>query len=257
MGERLNGKVALVTGIGAGIGQSCALRFAKEGASVFGCDISTERALQTVEAARADGLALDSCLPVDLIKPADVQRSVEAVLRRHGRIDILVNAAAINPQFSPFAAMSYEDIWIPTLVGEADIVFLMCQAVWPHLVSGGGGSIINFASLAASRGSEMAGMLAHCAGKGAVLSMTRQLAIEGGPHAIRVNSIAPGLVATMATSSQGLTRGEPRERIAAGIPLRRIGEPDDVAYCALYLASDESRWVTGANIAVDGGETAK
>jgi NAD(P)-dependent dehydrogenase (short-subunit alcohol dehydrogenase family) len=86
--------------------------------------------------------------------------------------------------------------------------------------------------------------------------MTRQLAIEGGPHKIRANSIAPGLVATMATSSQGLTQGERRDSIAANIPLRRIGEPEDIAYCALYLASDEASWVTGTSIAVDGGETA-
>ena len=87
--------------------------------------------------------------------------------------------------------------------------------------------------------------------------MTRQLAVEGGPHKIRVNSIAPGLVATLATASQGLTQGERRDRIAANIPLRRIGEPEDIAYCALYLASDEASWVTGTNIAVDGGETAR
>ena len=86
--------------------------------------------------------------------------------------------------------------------------------------------------------------------------MTRQLAVEGGPHKIRVNSIAPGLVATMATASQGLTQAERRDRIAANIPLRRIGKPEDIAYCALYLASDEASWVTGTNISVDGGESA-
>jgi len=89
-----------------------------------------------------------------------------------------------------------------------------------------------------------------------VLAMTRQLAVEGGIHNIRANTIAPGLVATMATASQGFTAGENSERIAASIPLRRIGKPEDIAYCALYLASDEASWVTGTNIAVDGGTTA-
>jgi NAD(P)-dependent dehydrogenase (short-subunit alcohol dehydrogenase family) len=257
MSDRLAGKVALVTGIGAGIGRGCALVFAREGATVFGCDIDADRALQTVATARAAGFALDSAHPVDLTKPADVQLCVDQVIQRHGRIDVLVNAAAINPQFASVAQMSYEQIWVPTMVGEVDIVFLMCQAAWPHMVAGGGGSIVNFASVAALRGTGMAGMLAHCAGKGAVLAMTRQLAVEGGPHRIRVNSIAPGLVATLATSSQGLTQGPQRERIAANIPLGRIGEPEDIACCALYLASNEASWVTGTNIVVDGGETAQ
>jgi NAD(P)-dependent dehydrogenase (short-subunit alcohol dehydrogenase family) len=256
MTERLAGKIALVTGIGAGIGRGCALVFAREGATVFGCDIDADRTLATVTAARDAGFAMDSAHPVDLTRPADVQRCIDQVIRRHGRIDVLINAAAINPQFAPVAQMSYERLWVPTMIGEADIVFLMCKMAWPHLVAGGGASIVNFASVAALRGTDMGGMLAHCAGKGAVLAMTRQLAIEGGPFKIRANSIAPGLVATMATASQGLTEGETRDRIAANIPLRRIGSPEDIAYCALYLASDEASWVTGTNITVDGGETA-
>jgi NAD(P)-dependent dehydrogenase (short-subunit alcohol dehydrogenase family) len=255
--QRLVGKVALVTGVGAGIGRGCALLFAREGAAVFGCDIDAARASATMVSAHAAGGRMESTAPVDLTVPADVERCVAEVMHRHGRIDVLVNAAAINPQFAPIADMSYEGLWVPTMIGEADIVFLMCKAVWPHLLAGGGASIINFASVAALRGTEIAGMLAHCAGKGAVLAMTRQLAVEGGPHNIRVNSIAPGLVATLATASQGLTEGDRRDRIAAHIPLRRIGQPEDIAYCALYLASDESSWVTGANITVDGGTTAR
>jgi NAD(P)-dependent dehydrogenase (short-subunit alcohol dehydrogenase family) len=256
MTNRLASKIALITGTGAGIGRGCALSFARAGATVFGCDIDANRGLATVTAAREAGFAMDSATPADLTKPADVQRCVDQAIERYGRIDIVVNAAAINPQFAPLAQMDYESIWVRTMVGEADIVFLMCKAVWPHLVAGGGGAIVNFASLAALRGTEMAGMLAHSAGKGAVLAMTRQMAIEGGPRGIRVNSISPGLVATMATASQGLTQGEPRDRIAAKIPLRRIGQPEDIAACALYLASDEASWVTGSNITVDGGESA-
>jgi len=256
MTNRLAGKVALVTGIGAGIGRGCALIFAREGATVFGCDIDSARASATVAAAQMAGLAIESAHPIDLTQPADVQRCVDQVIKRHGRIDVLVNAGAINPQFAPVSEMSYERLWVPTMVGEVDIVFLMCKAVWPHMMVGGGGSIINFASVAALRGTDIGGMLAHCAGKGAVLAMTRQLAVEGGMHNIRANTIAPGLVATMATASQGLTEGEKHDRVAAGIPLKRIGEPEDIAYCALYLASDEASWVTGTNITVDGGTTA-
>jgi NAD(P)-dependent dehydrogenase (short-subunit alcohol dehydrogenase family) len=256
MAGRLAAKVALVTGIGAGIGRACALLFAREGATVFGCDIDAVRAAETVATASEAGLSLESLHPIDLTRSADVQRCVDQVLARHGRIDVVVNAGAINPQFAPVQEMSYERIWVPTLMGEADIVFLMCKAVWPHLIAGGGGSIVNFSSVVAQRGSEFAGMLAHCAGKGAVLAMTRQLAVEGGVHNIRANTIAPGLVASLATASQGFTEGAARDRIAASIPLRRIGKPEDIAYCALYLASDEAAWVTGANFAVDGGTTA-
>ncbi len=253
MTGRLAGKIALVTGVGAGIGRGCALRFAQEGARVVGCDINSERAALTVADALAASTPIDCIAPVDLTKPDDVQRCVNEVLQRHGRIDIVVNAGAINPQFAPVAEMGYERIWTPTMVGEVDIVFLMCRAVWPHLVAAGGGSIVNFASVAAHRGTPFAGMLAHSAGKGAVLAMTRQLAVEGAAHQIRANSISPGLVATMATSSQGLTEGEGGKRAAAHIPLGRIGQPADIANCALYLASDEAGWVTGTNITVDGG----
>jgi len=256
MTNRLAGKVALVSGIGAGIGRECALIFAREGATVFGCDIDAVRAEATVAAAQSAGFSMQSAHPIDLTKPLDVQRCVDQAIKRHGRIDVLVNAGAINPQFAPVSEMSYEQLWVPTMVGEVDLVFLMCKAVWPHLLAGGGGSIINFASVAALRGTKFAGMLAHSAGKGAVLAMTRQLAVEGGIHNIRANTIAPGLVATMATASQGLTEGQNRDRMAAGIPLQRIGKPEDIAYCALYLASDEASWVTGTNITVDGGTTA-
>jgi NAD(P)-dependent dehydrogenase (short-subunit alcohol dehydrogenase family) len=253
---RLSGKVALVTGIGAGIGRECAMMFAREGAIVMGCDIDASRAQSTVDAAKFSGLTLDSLHPIDLTKPMEVQKVVDGLIQRHGRIDVLVNAGAINPQFAAVPDMSYEDIWVPTMVGEVDLVFLMCKAVWPHLVTAGGGSIVNFASVAALRGTHFAGMVAHSAGKGAVLSMTRQLAVEGAAHRIRANTISPGLIATMATASQGLTEGEASQRIAASIPLGRIGKPSDIAYCAVYLASEESSWVTGINISIDGGTTA-
>jgi NAD(P)-dependent dehydrogenase (short-subunit alcohol dehydrogenase family) len=121
------------------------------------------------------------------------------------------------------------------------------------MVAAGGGSIINFASVNALRGSANMGMVAHCAGKAAVLAMSRQIAIEGGPHGIRCNSIAPGMVRTAATASAGASSGAIATRILERLIIKRLGEPDDIAYCALYLASDESRWVTGANFSIDGG----
>lgn len=256
MAGRLAGKVACVTGIGAGIGRGCALMFAREGATVIGCDIDPNTAAATLATARQAGLALDSLHPIDMTKREDVRRYVRHAADKHGKIDILVNAGAINPQFAPVDKMDYDDIWVRTMVGETDLVFLACQEAWPHLKASGHASIINFASVVAFRASAFAGMLAHCAGKGAVLAMTRQLALEGASHKIRANTIAPGLVVTLATSSAGMTEGERRQRIIERIPLGRLGEPEDIAYCAVFLASDESSWITGQNFTVDGGTTA-
>jgi len=255
MADRLAGKLALVTGIGAGIGQGVALRFAAEGAQVIGCDIVADAAERTVDLARKAGTPIRSIHPVDLTHPDDVARCISEA-SAEGRIDALVNAAAIQPHMARIDAMDYETEFRPTITGEVDLVFLTCQAAWPYLAKSGSASIINFASVNAFRASRALAMTAHCAGKGAVLSMSRQLAVEGGPHGIRVNTIAPGLVQTSATQAAGATTGDLAADLAARTLLGRLGEPDDIAWCAVYLASDEARWVTGANFSIDGGVTA-
>lgn len=251
--SRLSGKIALVTGIAAGIGRGCALMFARHGATVIGCDISASGSQDTVAAARAEGLELDCVAPIDLTRPAEVQRYIDHAVSRHGRIDVLLNAAAIQPHMARMAEVDYERQWIPTMVGEVDIVVLACKAAWPHLLKSGNASIINFASVAAFRASQNMGMGPHCAGKAAVLALTRQLAIEGGPS-IRANSIAPGMVVTPATQAAGASVPGPiRDAILARVPMGRLGQPEDIAWCAVFLASDESAWITGANFPVDGG----
>ncbi|MEO3855430.1 SDR family oxidoreductase [Acrocarpospora sp. B8E8] len=256
MADRLAGKVALVTGIGAGIGQGIALRFAAEGATVLGCDINPATAEATVAQAAERGTPLRSLHPIDLTRPEDARRYVQAAADEYGRVDVLVNAGAIPPHMAGIGEMDYETQWRPTIAGEVDLVFLACQAAWPWLIRSGNASIINFASVNSSRGSRHLAMVAHCAAKGAVQSMTRQLAVEGGPHGIRANSIAPGLIQTAATASAGLTTGDLAATVTARTLLGRLGVPDDIAWCAVYLASDEANWATGATFSVDGGVTA-
>jgi NAD(P)-dependent dehydrogenase (short-subunit alcohol dehydrogenase family) len=256
MSERLSGKVAVVTGIGSGIGRGCALRFASEGAFVIGTDINGLAAERTVQDARDQGFVVSSIHPLDLTVPLDVAHFLAEATHGRDSIDVLVNAGAIEPRMATTELMDFETEWRPTIAGELDLVFLACQAAWPYLKASGSSSIINFASVNSFRGSRHLGMVAHTAGKGAVLSMTRQLAIEGGPFGIRANTIAPGLVQTGATAAAGATTGPVAEALSARTLLGRLGVPDDIAWCATYLASDEAKWVTGANFTIDGGVTA-
>ena len=251
--HRLAGKIAVVTGIGSGIGKGCALMFARQGATVVGCDISAAAAAATVAEAHALGLQLHSYAPLDLTDPERVEELFADVERRFGGLDILLNAAAMAV-FAWIEDMRYSD-WQKTLTGELDIVFLACKAAWPYLIRRGGGSIINFASANAYVALKGSPALAHCAGKGGVLAMTRQLAMEGGPHNIRANTIAPGMIVTGATKPV-LEQPGFIENVLEKKMLKRVGQPEDIAWCATYLASEEASWVTGSDFSVDGGATA-
>lgn len=254
MSDRLKGKVAVVTGAGGlGLGQGCALAFGREGADVVGCDIDQALADETLALARAEGLSYESFV-ADLTDPAANDLLMARAVDRFGGLDILVTAAAFV-EFAGIEEFDYEKHWKRTLQGELDLVFLPCKAAWPHLKARGGGSIINFAS-ANAYVSMPFGALAHCATKGGVLAMTRQLAMEGAKHHIRANTISPALIVSKHTKERLDNEPGFRELVLESIMLDRLGTPEDIGHCAVYLASDESSWVTGSDIRVDGGATA-
>jgi meso-butanediol dehydrogenase/(S,S)-butanediol dehydrogenase/diacetyl reductase len=253
MEKSLEGKIAFITGTSGGQGRAAALAFAAQGAIVVGCDL-TAGTHETEELVRASNGQMHSTSGVDLGDPDQARRWVDEGVAEHGGIDVLYNNASAA-RFGSIATMSDDD-WRGCLRNELDLVFYSCRAAWPHLVARGGGSIINTASVVAvSAMVQTPGCFAHAAAKGAVVAMTRELAVEGGAVGIRANCISPGIIESPATAGI-LEKPVIRDGHLSAVMIKRIGQPEDVASAALYLASDASSWVTGTNMIVDGGFTA-
>jgi NAD(P)-dependent dehydrogenase (short-subunit alcohol dehydrogenase family) len=247
---RLTGKVALITGIGGGMGRQAAITFAREGAKVVGCDLFADGADETVRMVRAAGGEIENFAPVDLSDAAAAARWVEDAAAVFGGVDILYNNAS-TPRFGPIDSLSIED-WDFTIDNELNLVFYVTKAAWPHLIARRG-VVINVGSIAGTRGVEFMAQNAHGTAKAGVINLTQQLAVEGGKHGVRVVCVSPGFTVTPSTAWLVESGPQPFKDNIARIPLGRVGQPEDVVNAALFLASDEATWITGINLVVDGG----
>lgn len=246
---RLKGKVALITGTGGGQGRVAALRFAREGALVVGCDTNAAEHQITADLLSEEGFTLYGSAPVDLGDHEQAKAWVEAAVAEFGKIDILYNNASAA-RFAPVQDMTIED-WHFTIRNEVDLLFYTTKYAWSHLAEQKG-VIINVSSTAAWGGSKVAGISAHSAAKGAVVSFTRQLAVEGAPVGIRAVSLSPGFIATPGTAAF-MENPVARAALLDGVLMDRPGEPEEVVSMAVFVASGEASFITGTDIVIDGG----
>jgi NAD(P)-dependent dehydrogenase (short-subunit alcohol dehydrogenase family) len=249
---QLADKVALITGAASGIGREAALLFAREGARVVVVDIS-EKGQETAEAIRRAG-GQAHFVQADVSKAQDAERMISEAERVFGRLEILFNNAGISHAEDDDAIRTSEAVWDLTFAVNVKGVFLGCKYGIPALRRAGGGSIINTASFVAFMGAATP-QLAYTASKGAVLSMTRELAVIHAREGIRVNALCPGPLQTELLMKY-LDTPEKRQRRLVHIPMGRFGQAAEIAQAALYLASPASSFMTGAALLVDGGITA-
>lgn len=246
--NNLDGKIALITGTGGGLGREAALRFAEQGATIVGCDVNADAQQQTRQLMQENGYTFIGHDQVDLGDPQQAKAWIDSAASRFGKIDILFNNASAA-RFAPIEELSVED-WYYTTRNELDLVFFASKFAWPYLK--GHGVILNMGSTAAWVGSTTAGKTAHSATKGGVVALTRQLAAEGAGVGIRAVSISPGFIKTPGTAAF-VDNPAIRQKLLNGVLLNRPGEPQDVIAMALFLASDAASFITGADFVIDGG----
>ncbi len=256
---RLEGKIALITGAAGGQGQAAAHRFAAEGAKVALTDIDADKLDAVAASVRSNGGAVFA-QAADIAEPASVEAMVAAALNTFGRLDILYNNAGINTGGSAPADRDTEltalsiETWNKVIAVNLTGTFLCSKYAIPAIVAAGGGSVINLSSTAALVGGKVSGH-AYAASKGGIVSMTKAMAAAYADDNVRVNAICPGSLDFIMVN--GIPRDDARlEMLTSRFPLKRLGTVDDVMHLAVFLASDESTWITGAAIPLDGGMTA-
>jgi NAD(P)-dependent dehydrogenase (short-subunit alcohol dehydrogenase family) len=250
---RLADKVCIITGAGGGMGRVAARMFAAEGARVVVAEFSEPAGRETVRlVTEAGGVA--SFVQADVSKEASARAMVEHAIDTHGRVDVLYNNAGVMPEADHSVVDTDADTWDLVMAVNVRGVFLACKYAIPRMVEAGSGSIINIASFVALLGCSVP-QDAYTASKGAILSLTRSLAVQFAPKGVRTNAICPGPVETPLLMDW-LVKDEEAKRIRlARNPTGRFGKPEEIVNLAMYLASDESRWTNGASLVVDGGIT--
>jgi len=247
----LQGKRALITGAASGIGRATALLFAREGAAVAVVDINEAEGEAVAQAIVAEG-GQATFLQGDVTQVEDCRRAVQETVDRWGGLDILFNNAGIIRRANVLETTEAE--WDRVMAVNVKSIFLLSKYAIPVMAAAGGGSIINTASGWGLVGGKNA--VSYCASKGAVVNMTRAMALDHGPQNIRVNCLCPGDTDTAMLRNEAHQMGQPEATFLAGAadrPLRRVGQPEDIARAALYLAGDGAAFVTGAALVVDGG----
>ena len=250
---RLADKVTIITGAGGGMGRVAAQMFAKEGAKVVVAEFGEAAGEETVDLVRAAG-GEASFVKVDVSKETDSKAMVEHALSTYGRLDCLYNNAGVMPEADHSVTDTEVDVWDTVMAVNVRGVFLGCKYAIPAMESTGGGSIINIASFVALVGCSVP-QDAYTASKGAVLSLTRSLAVQFGPKGIRSNAICPGPVETPLLMDWLVKDEAAKQLRLARNPTGRFGKPEEIVHMAIYLASDESRWTNGASLVIDGGIT--
>jgi NAD(P)-dependent dehydrogenase (short-subunit alcohol dehydrogenase family) len=250
---RLEGKVSIITGGGSGMGRVAAQLFASQGSRVVVAEYSEAAGAETVDLVRAAG-GEASFIRADVSNETDAKAMVDHALASYGRLDCLYNNAGVMPEADHSVTDTDVATWDAVMAVNVRGVFLGCKYAVPAMIAGGGGSIINIASFVAILGCSVP-QDAYTASKGAVLSLTRSLAVQFGPHGIRTNAICPGPVETPLLMDWLLKDEAAKQLRLARNPSGRFGKPEEIVNMAIYLASDESRWTNGASLVVDGGIT--